>query len=269
MKRVLCLMLFSSLFFSLAAIDNLRLPDMRSLALGSNGVTQSVFHNPALLALSTGKSFHFDYFNRYGLKELGTMNGSYQQTNRFLPAGIQISTFGYGEYRETMARLLVGKRIARRWTLGIGIQYTWIQTLLDTYPAARLSTDLGATFLPFDNLLIGMLIRDFPSFTIRKQTSEIKEINSYKAEIGFQWKIINEMLIVGSLGACREVSLSGCLGIEYQVGDAFSFRAGLQTDPFQPTFGVGYRYKAIQIDIAAVYHSVLGISTGAGFTLSF
>lgn len=269
MKRALCLILFSSVSFSVAAIDNLRLPDMRSLAMGSSGVTQSVFHNPSLLALSTGKSLHFDYFNRYGLKELGTMNGSYQHPNRFLPAGIQISTFGYGEYRQTMARILAGKRIARRWTLGIGIQYTWIQTLLDTYPPARLSTDLSATFLPFENLLIGMLIRDFPSFTLRKQTTEIKEFNSYKAEIGFQWTIINEVLIVGSLGACREVSLSGCLGIEYQIRDAFYFRGGLQTDPFQPTFGVGYRYKAIQIDIAAIYHSVLGISMGAGFTFSF
>ena len=38
-----------------------------------NGVTQSVLFNPALVALNTDKVLHLEYFNRYGVKELGTV----------------------------------------------------------------------------------------------------------------------------------------------------------------------------------------------------
>ena len=74
----------SFLFFCLfpvSAEENLRLPDTRALALGGNGVTLSSFSNPALVQLSTDKVIHLEYFNRYALKELGSINGSFQYPN--------------------------------------------------------------------------------------------------------------------------------------------------------------------------------------------
>lgn len=269
MKLTICLILLGSVSLSLKAAGHLRLPDIRSLALGGNGVTQSVFHNPSLLALSTGKVLHFDYFNRYGLKELGTLGGSYQQVNPFMPAAVQLSTFGYDAYRETRIRLLAGKRIARRWTLGIGLHYTWWQTLLEENPRSRLGCDLGATFSPFDNLLIGMLISDFPSWPIGKKEIVNEDNNSYLVEIGFQWRIINDLLIVVSLESGESVAVAGRLGMEYDLFPDFSVRAGLQTDPFQPSAGVGYRLRSVTFDVATVYHPVLGLSTGIGLTFTF
>lgn len=63
--------------FPVSAEENLRLPDTRALALGGNGVTLSSFSNPALVQLSTDKVIHLEYFNRYALKELGSINGSF------------------------------------------------------------------------------------------------------------------------------------------------------------------------------------------------
>ena len=37
------------------AVDNLRIPDIRCLGMGGNGVTQSVLFNPALVAFHTDK----------------------------------------------------------------------------------------------------------------------------------------------------------------------------------------------------------------------
>lgn len=269
MKLTASLFLLGLAAVSLSAAENLRLPDIRALAMGENGATQSVFRNPSLLALSTGKVLHFDYFNRYGLKELGTINGSYQQAGPLLPAGIQITTFGYDDYRQTRLRLLAGKHIARQWTLGVSVQYTWWQTLLEEIPPRRLSCDLGATFSPFDNLLIGMLISDFPSLTIGKKETVKEGIKSYAVEMGFQWTVINDLLIAFSMQTSESASVAGQLGIEYRLYEVFSLRAGIQTDPFQPSLGVGYRLASFRLDVATVYHSVLGMSTGVGLTFSF
>ena len=78
--------LFIVLFVSINihAVDNLRILDMRSLGMGRNGVTQSALFNPALVALHTGKMVNFEYFNRYGLKELGMMGIGFIYPNSFL-----------------------------------------------------------------------------------------------------------------------------------------------------------------------------------------
>lgn len=269
MKFTACLLISGLICFHLPAVENLRLPDTRCLALGGNGVTQSAFHNPSLLALSTGKVLHFDYFNRYGLKELGTLGGSYQHVNPLLPLGLQLSTFGYDAYRETQVRWLAGKRVASKWSVGIGLHYTWWQTEWEDNPPGRLACDVGAAFSPFDNLLIGMLISDFPSFKVGKKETVNKEDKAYKVEIGFQWLLMNDLLIAGSLGSDEAVAISGQLGMEYRLFEVFSLRAGLQTDPFQPAAGVGYRLRRVTFDVASVYHPVLGLSTGLGLTFSF
>ena len=72
MKSISLFVLFWA-SINIHAVDNLRIPDIRSLGMGGNGVTQSVLFNPALVALYTDKVLHLEYFNRYGVKELGTV----------------------------------------------------------------------------------------------------------------------------------------------------------------------------------------------------
>ena len=72
MKSISLFVLFWA-SINIHAVDNLRISDIRSLGMGGNGVTQSVLFNPALVALYTDKVLHLEYFNRYGVKELGTV----------------------------------------------------------------------------------------------------------------------------------------------------------------------------------------------------
>ena len=74
MKSISLFVLFWA-SINIHAVDNLRISDIRSLGMGGNGVTQSVLFNPALVALHTDKVLHLEYFNRYGVKELGTVAG--------------------------------------------------------------------------------------------------------------------------------------------------------------------------------------------------
>lgn len=101
MKSISLFVLFWA-SINIHAVDNLRIPDIRSLGMGGNGVTQSVLFNPALVALNTDKVLHLEYFNRYGVKELGTVGIGFVYPNPLLSAGVDISSFGYDQYRETL-----------------------------------------------------------------------------------------------------------------------------------------------------------------------
>ena len=227
--------------FCLSAVDNFRLPGVRSMGMGGNGVTQSVLFNPALTAFHENRILSIDYFNRYGLKELGTVSAGLVYPNDWLPFAVDIASFGYDAYRQTQFRLAAGKR----------------------------SADVGFLFSPIDKLLMGVLIMDFPSFCIEKSTIDTKEFSVYAVQIGFQWQIINSLLIVGTLETNKADVLGGNVGMEYMPFESFRLRAGIQTTPLLPALGMGYSFSKFTLDVVASYHPILGISSGCGLSYSF
>lgn len=263
------ILLILLLSFQLSAVDNLRPTDIRSLGMGGNGVTQSALYNPALLSAEPGKQVQIDYFNRYGMKELGTVHIGFHYPNSVLSAGVDIFSFGYDRYRESEFRLSFGKQLNEKWRLGIGIRYAILQTELYEINPQQLSADMGAVFSPVDKLFIGMLIMDFPSVSINRENTGIKSFTGYSVQIGFQWEVMNNLLIVGTAESNKERTLTGSMGMEYRLFDTFRIRAGMQLAPLLPSFGVGYGFHHFTVDAVAVYHPVLGISTGLGLTYTF
>lgn len=251
------------------AVNNQRLPDMRSVGMGECGVTQSFLFNPALIGQTSFKSIDINYLNRYGLKELGTVGLSFSYPNDVLPFGVNISSFGYDRYRESMFRLFLGKYLNEKWSIGISIQYSILQTeLMEEHPQ-HLSTDVGIIYSPVEKLLIGMLIIDFPSVAIKKENTEIDYFTGYSLQTGFQWEVINSLLITGNLETNRYTTLTGSIGLEYRLYKQFCVRAGMKATPLLPTVGVGYCFSGFTVDVAMVYHPVLGVSTGIGLKYSF
>ena len=261
--KYLLLSLFAGVFsLYVHGVDNLRLPDVRSVGMGGNVATQSILFNPALIVNKEKKSIHLEYFNRYMLKELGTMSGSFYYPNQLLSAGVD-------KYREMMVRVPVGKRLGDQWALGLGVHYSFLQTDLLENTRSRLSTDLGITFSPIDKLLIGMLIMNLPSVSIGDKEIEIEDFNYYLIQISFQWEIINSLLITGSVGTENENLVVGNFGLEYTAFDSFFIRAGIQTAPLLPSLGIGYNFSCFTIDVASIYHPILGMSTSLGLSFSF
>lgn len=267
--KLFILSLLGGVFPCLYAVNNLRLPDMRSVGMGECAVNQSFLFNPALLGRASHKSIDINYFNRYGLKELGTVGFSFSYPNHSLPVGVNISSFGYDQYRESMFRLSVGKSLHEKWHIGISIQYSIVQTELVAVCPQYLSTDVGIVYLPVEKLLIGMLIMDFPSVAIKKEEIEKESFIGYSLQIGFQWEVINSLLIVGNVETNAYTTLTGSIGLEYQLYKCFYLRAGMKATPLLPTIGVGYCFSRFTIDAATVYHPVLGVSTGIGLKYSF
>lgn len=268
MKRVLMCFLLG-VFPCLHAVENLRLPDIRCIGMGGCGATQSLLFNPSLVCLDHAKSVDINYFNKYGLKELGTVSLAVSFPNELLSTGVNISSFGYDRYRESMFRFFVGKSLADKWSVGISIQYSMLQTELLEERPQYLSVDAGVVYSPVEKLLVTLLIMDLPSVAIKKEITDTETIIGYSLQVGFQWKVINNLLIAGTVETNKQTTLTGNVGIEYLLLDHFKVRAGIKATPLLPSLGVGYRFGGFTVDVATVYHSVLGMSTGVGLKYSF
>ena len=168
-----------------------------------------------------------------------------------------------------MARLFLGKQLNTRWMMGVSFQYTWIQSELYEEIPARLSTDIGIVYIPFDKLLIGCVARDLPSVRIRAKDLNLKELRTYAVQIGFNWEVLNNLLITSFAGVDENHRIQGGFGMEYEVWSCFQLRAGLQADPFLPSLGVGFSLHRWQLDAVALWHPILGVNSGVGLSYSF
>ena len=270
MKRANIILLLSGLLYlPVEAADNLRIPDLRTLSVGGGGVTEAPLFNPAVLAVKTQSKLYAGYYNRYSLSELATVGGGFYFVNDILPTGIDITSFGYDEYRESLFRLSMGKQIARQWTVGIAIQYVMLQSELFEENSGRISSDVGITFRPAENLLTGLSILHLPSVKVGDKSVENDHIAPYSVQFGFNWEVINTMLIIGSINNSKEDAVAGTFGMEYMPFDDFKIRVGIKTSPLMPSLGVGYRIAGLDIDTGMIYHSILGVSMGFGISFSF
>lgn len=270
MKRAtlfFCLGCFA--FFPAVAIDNLRIPDLRTLSIGGGGVTETPLYNPALLTTLTQSKLYVNYYNRYSISELATVSGGFYYLNDIIPTGLEITSFGYDEYRESLFRLSMSRQITKKWTIGVAIQYTLLQSELFEENSGRVSADIGISYRPVENVLTGLSILHVPSVKVGDKNIRNKHIAPYSIQFGFNWNITNTMLITGSLDNCEEDPVSGSFGMEYMPFDDFRIRTGIRTSPLRPSLGVGYRIAGFDMDVGMVYHSVLGISMGVGISFSF
>ncbi|MDL2222083.1 hypothetical protein LJC35_05980 [Parabacteroides sp. OttesenSCG-928-N08] len=250
-------------------VNNLRHPDTRCLGMASHGETLSALLNPALIALSERREITLQYYNRYGMEELGTLSGGFLYPNELLPAAIHLSSFGYDQYRETMMRLAVAKQIHRRWTIGVAFQYLILQTDLFDEQPSWLSTDIGLSFSPSEALLLGVSLTNCPTLAITDREIDRKGFTDYSLQLGFNWHIISSLMIIGSLIHQAEQPLMGCIGFEYRCMESFFLRCGLHSTPLSPALGVGYSFSSFTLDAVAQYHTVLGVSSGIGLTYLF
>jgi hypothetical protein len=267
--KLLLTLLFLPVWTYLHAGDRLRAGDVRSMAMGGSAALISPLFNPSLLAWHEKRSLRLNYSNRYGLRELATVSGSLYLPDESLCAGVDVSSFGYEAYRESMIRLPMGKRLHERWALGLSVQYTFLQTELFDEQASYLSTDLGLTYSPVDKLLISLLIMDIPSIALRGESHDKRAFIRESIQLGLRGEVINSLFISALVDYEAGRGVGGSIGFEYMAFDEFSFRAGVKGSPLLPSFGFGYGFSSFEMDVAAIYHPVLGASLGVGLSFSF
>lgn len=254
----------------LRAENNIRLPDIRSLGAGRQEVTLSPVWNPALLPYEEKRNAGIQYYNKYGLKELSSLGGSFIYPNKLLSAGVCFASFGYDKYRESMFRIVFGKQLLPELSLGIGVQYYSLQTVLFDERPAFLSTDIGVSYIPSGEVSVCLLIVNVPSIDIGSESFKPEKMTDKTIEIGVNWNIVDNMLLMGKLAyPDTAASFNASAGMEYTAFNAFFIRAGLQALPFSPSFGLGYRHNMTGIDVVAVSHPLLGYSTGIGLNFYF
>ncbi len=215
----------------------------------------SSFHNEAILGITHSFSAGVCYENRFSLAELSARSAAV-----IIPAGRAslgglFSDFGFEGLRRHTISVACGMPLSEKISSGVGLDY-FIENCPSGYND-RMFITFGAGILisASDNIRIGIHIFNPLPGNIRKKNLPM----TLKAGVAF----IPDPALYAGLEA--EMSTGNNLviktGFEYAASKRIWIRGGFRTENSSFSFGMGYRLKAVRLDVGFLTHERLGITS--------
>jgi hypothetical protein len=242
----------------------------RSAALGNSSVTLrdiwSIHHNQAGLAYLEVPSAGFHFENRFLVPELGLRAGVFGYPTKYGTFGLCVSYFGYRQYNESKFGLAYALRLGK--VLSAGIQIDYLNTFFEAEYGNKGTVigEIGLLAEPVRHLYIG-------AHLFNPTRSKIADYNDEREptilRIGMGYHFADKVYVAAEAEKDLDFATTFKGGLEYRFLKNLFLRAGVSSNPAQPSFGIGYVLKGFKADIAFSSHPNLGITPHFSLTYQF
>jgi hypothetical protein len=225
----------------------------------------SYHHNPGALAEVEQTSIGVCYENRFLLKELQSQGLVYVQPLKkrgVISVGAQ--TYGFQAYRTNRAGAGYSMKLSENFSAGVQINYQGIR-LNENYGSKNtLTAELGILAKLTENWKIGMSV-----FNLGRAKLSFYQDDRFTTlmRLGTSYSFSKKVIVAAEAEKNIDHNIRFKTGLDYQAIENFFFRAGFATQPIEFSFGFGYRFSGIQLDLGSAYHQQLGWSPH--FSLTF
>jgi len=243
------------------AMEN-HLTGARSLGLSHATVsfsdTWSTFHNQAGLAGLNNISAGFYYESKFGVPELSLAAGS--AVLPVNPGTFGFSFFQFGEkiYKETKFGLTFARRLSKKWSAGIQLDYLAQRLPENERARGFVAFEGGILFRPLEKLVLGTHVFNPVSEDIASPAGKKKMPVVFR--IGGHYCFDENILVTVETEKDNQNPALFKSGIEFLSGQNLTLRMGVSGKPFRYTAGMGYKTDKINADIGFSYHGNLGIT---------
>ncbi|NOU19795.1 MAG: hypothetical protein HOO91_19740 [Bacteroidales bacterium] len=240
----------------------------RASGLGNSAIaltdSWSIFNNQA------GLGWQRDYWagvyheNRYFVKEL-----NYSSLGGCIPVkpgtfGIAITHFGYSQYSQSRFGLSYGMMLTKTIAAGVGFNYHTVQ-LAGGYGSSNcLTAEGGIIYQPLEKVAIGAYLFN-PTHSSLGNNQKLATFFG----IGLTYRPSKYILITLQGDDNTQSSPVFRTGLEYSPAKNLYFRAGMSSNPMSLAFGLGWKVKSVDFDLAFSYHEVLGYTPFLSVSYTF
>jgi hypothetical protein len=271
--RIGLLMLMIAEIFSVnsSAIERVNIAGAREAALSHAVVALSgpfsTLNNQALLTENRYRvlaiSFRQPYFIR-GYCE-SALSLVYPASSAVFALGLTQTTIA--AYRESNIGLAIAKALSGRLSAGLLFNYFFLNFPENGRYKGSFQVDGGITYNCSEQLIVGIHLKNIACSKV--ETFQYRLSFPIVIRGGASYRLTEKILLVG------ETIYEKCFGIGFRCGTELVFtnnflvRGGLATNPFQHSFGFGYRLNFCDLDFAMVHHEILGYSPTISFCFIF
>lgn len=233
----------------------------RAGAMGNASVTFSnlfsSFNNQAGLGYLKQVEFGFSYRNNFLLKQTGLKSAALAiPLNKIGVVAISVNSFGYNNYGEHKFGLAYAKQFGDVFSMGLQIDY--LQTQFNDNYGSRgvLLGEFGVQGKLTDNLMVGAHVYN-PTRTFINKESDDRVPTIIKAGLGYTFseKLITSIELEKDLDIEKPNFKAG---IEYKPNAIVALRVGVNSLHAKFSFGAGFYWKDLVIDVASEYHQTMG-----------
>lgn len=232
----------------------------RTLGMGNTGVVNrdlsSVYSNQAGLAYLTEMQAGVFGSRRFSIADINSVGAAFAYPTNSGTFGIDVNYYGFEGFNEQSVGLNYGRKLFDK--LAIGGKILVNTTSIPEYGnAATFTFALGFYSRVFDKVhLAGHVFNP-----IRAEVT-INETLPTNLRIGLTYFPSKKTTLNLEAEQDLERETRVKAGVEYQMIEQLYLRFGVQTEPVQVSFGVGFALEQLKIDVASQYHQVLGFTPG-------
>jgi len=215
----------------------------------------SSFRNQALISSFPSAAAGFNYEDRFNISELGSRSAAIIIPAGRTSLGLICSHFGFSHFKRVSAGIACGLTLSEKMSAGIQIDYFHEKASGEYNIFQTVTFEGGLTVSASDNILLAMHLFNPVPNSLRKtlMPSTITAGAGLKISQGLFTAI--EAVLSTSSGMILKT------GVEYSANEKFTLRGGFCSENSAFTFGLGYSFRSIVLDISFASHEKLGITT--------
>ncbi|MEM1121815.1 MAG: hypothetical protein AAGJ18_15295 [Bacteroidota bacterium] len=195
--------------------------------------------------------------NRFQLDELKLAAVTVAKPTELGTFGMTLQYYGFDLYNEQKVGLNYSRKLFDN--LAIGAQFDFLNTRISEYGnASALTFELGLQYRIIEKLWAGVHV--FNPIRAELGQTALPAL----LQIGLNYEVSTALIISASIEKNAELATNYRIGLEYFLWQKVFFRTGINTEPSLLNFGLGYDVGQVQINVAASFHQVLGISPAIG-----
>ena len=261
-STILCA-IFSMFWASVCHASNDNFPlGARSSGMASSSVVLtdiwSSSNNQAGLAFLKQPTAAAYYENRLNVKSLSLQAGAFAMPIHATVVGFNYHYFGFSKYNESKFGLAVAKRLGEKFAVGVQLDYYLTHFAGDYRNTGFLCGEIGVLYEPVENLTIGAHLFNL---TRSRQKVDYDRRAPTIMRLGAGYTIQEKATISVETEKNLLMDVIFKAGLEYSPIDDLFLRCGMSTGVlYQYSFGVGYGWKNITVDISFSHHKFFGYS---------
>lgn len=239
----------------------------RSNALANASVTLAdvwaFHHNPGALGELKQATIGISYENRFLLKEFQSQGIAYAQPLKYGVISVGAQLYGYKQFRTQRIGAGYSLKLTKHFFAGVQLNYQGLQLNSNYGNRNSVTAEVGLQAVITESWRLGFSVLNIGS----------AKLNSYQDErfmtnfrLGMSYLLSKKVLFLleGSKTIVDKVRIKG--GVEYQAVKNLFIRAGVASGPLEFSFGLGYKWNVISIDVGSSYHQVMGWSPNISLT---
>ena len=227
----------------------------------------NVRNNPAGIADFNTVSLGLNYADRFSMQQLST-----QSLAAVIPVGwgviaVDFNYYGYALYHEMSGGLVYARRLSKRLRAGIQLDYLHVAFGEGYGSSGRMTFGVGVQYDVSKNLTFGAYVYN-PVSLEQDTLQNITVPFIFRTGLGYAF---SEKLLT-----TVETEKNALLdywnvraGVEYRPDEKFAFRMGTGTHQEVFSFGMGYRWRNLMLDVSSTVHQQLGLSPQFSVIYSF